>query len=255
MHPGGTSVYLVGEGEMVLVDSGDGSEEAIQKVLSFLESLGSPRLSHIFITHSHFDHSGGVGRIAAETGALVRGHPLAEAQLAPNLGSARFSPLAEGETLQSGSLLFQAFHTPGHSRDSLCLLMREGTVLFTGDTILGMGTVTIRDLPIYMDSLQKLLALHPRWICPGHGPVVNGGTEKIREYIEHRLMRERQILAALEEGPKTSWELVLQIYSDVDPRLHRAAEGNVLTHLAKLQAEGRVATASQGPPLRYHLTG
>ena len=124
-------------------------------------------------------------------------------------------------------------------------------MLFTGDTLLGSTTTTIGDLAAYRATLQRLVELpNLEVICPGHGPLVHDPRERLQSYIDHRDARERQIIDALGEGgPKTSWEIMLAIYPDIDTRLRRAADGNVRTHLAQLEAEGRVL-ASPGKPRR-----
>ena len=117
--------------------------------------------------------------------------------------------------------------------------------------MLGSTTTTIGDLAAYRATLQRLVDLpNLKVICPGHGPLVHDPRERLQSYIDHRNGRERQILDALKEGgPKTSWEIMLAIYDDIDTRLRRAADSNVRTHLAQLEAEGRIL-ASPGKPRR-----
>ncbi len=124
-------------------------------------------------------------------------------------------------------------------------------MLFTGDTLLGSSTTTVWDLGLYRKSLEKLLALpNLQVICPGHGKIVNDPRERLQGYVDHRNMRERQILDVLKEGEAlSSWEIMLRLYPDIDTRLRRAADGNVRSHLEQLTDEGTVLE-HEGRPKR-----
>jgi glyoxylase-like metal-dependent hydrolase (beta-lactamase superfamily II) len=143
----------------------------------------------------------------------------------------------EGATLR-------AVFTPGHAPDHLCYLLVEEKALFTGDVVLGAGTTIIPDdtgdLGLYMDSLRRLLELDVETIYPAHGDVIRDAKKKIREYIAHRELRERQVLGALQEGPREVIEIVKQIYTDVPEFLYPAASQSMRSHLRKLKKEGRV---------------
>ena len=123
-------------------------------------------------------------------------------------------------------------------------MLEEERALFTGDVVLGAGTTVIPDdtgdLAQYMDSLRRLLELDLETIYPAHGPVIRNPKEKIREYIAHRELRERQILAALADGPLEAMAIVKKIYVDVPEYLHPAAANSVRSHLKKLEREARV---------------
>jgi len=140
-------------------------------------------------------------------------------------------------------------HTPGHSVDSVCYYLEDEGVLFSGDTMLGSTPTTVADLFDYMASLERIRSLpNLKVICPGHGPLIEDPREYIDEYIRHRNEREQQILAVLSEGGEmTSWDIMLKIYTDIDQRLRRAADGNVRTHLRKLEKEGRIKTYAGVP--------
>lgn len=211
----GTNTWIV---EGWVVDPGPDDAGHLERVR---EAAG--RIVGIVLTHSHADHSGGAEALAHEAGVAV-GRPA---------GGERMGP-------------FEAIATPGHSPDSVCLL--AGRVLFTGDTVLGEGSVFIApgdgSLAAYLDSLERLLALDVAWICPGHGPVVAQPHARLREYRAHRLERERAVLAALEAGARTAAELVERAWTDVDfaaaPLLRPAAEATLAAHLEKLRGEGRL---------------
>ena len=173
----------------------------------------------IVLTHSHADHSEGVSE----------------------LGGDAVLP-ADGERVGP----FTAIATPGHSADSVCLLLDR--ILFTGDTVLGTGSVFISpgegSLAAYLDSLEKLLALELDAICPGHGPLVTDPRAKLREYRDHRLEREAKVIAALDAGARTRDELLARAWDDVDlsasEMLRAAATATLEAHLEKLADEGRL---------------
>ncbi len=149
----------------------------------------------------------------------------------------------------------QALATPGHTRESLCFWDSSERALFTGDLVAGAGTVIVDDQPgalgQYMGSLERLLSLEPRTIYPGHGPLVEDGMGKLREYLAHRRQRETQVVDALAaRGPSTVDDLVSAIYTDVAPGLVPMAARNVRAHLEKLVTEGRVAERQS----RWQLT-
>jgi glyoxylase-like metal-dependent hydrolase (beta-lactamase superfamily II) len=161
--------------------------------------------------------------------------------------------LGDGEVVEGDGATLLPIHTPGHASDHLCFYLKEERALFSGDVILNGSTTVIPDedgdLGLYMDSLRRLQALDIRRIYPAHGPVIEDGPGKIREYIDHRMLRERQILEVLGGGPRTIPEIVKIIYADVSTALHRAAGMSVHSHLRKLLGEGRVSeeTVPGGP--------
>jgi glyoxylase-like metal-dependent hydrolase (beta-lactamase superfamily II) len=207
----GTNTWVVGGW---VVDPGPadaGHLAAVRKAAGLIEG--------VVLTHSHFDHSEG----------------------ATELGIEAVQP-ADGERVGP----FLAIATPGHSPDSVCLLRER--VLFTGDTVLGAGSVFIApgegSLAAYLDSLDRLLSLELDAICPGHGPVVHDPAAKLREYRDHRLEREAKVIAALDGGARTRDELLDTAWSDVDlsvtPMLRAAAWATLAAHLEKLAAEARL---------------
>lgn len=264
MHVGGIAVYVVGgqnassagSGQALLIDTADGTPAFTAAILEHLRQT-AVELIGVLITHHHNDHWGGAAEIQAATGAPVRAHPEAIERIRAAGGSLPMEPLHDGDLFAAGGLEVQAVATPGHCPDHVAYFCPQRGVLFTGDTILGVGSSTVSDLFDYMATLDRLARLPSRVICPAHGPVVPDPAAKIREYIEHRLMRERQVLEQLALGARTPREMVLAIYADVDPRLHDAAERNVRTHLAKLIKEGRaveIPGAGEDGPARYRLT-
>ncbi|MFZ2492541.1 MAG: MBL fold metallo-hydrolase, partial [Thermoanaerobaculia bacterium] len=148
-----------------------------------------------------------------------------------------------GETIAIGDSTIEVISTPGHTLEHVCFLTADGD-LFTGDTILGVGTSAIfppdGHMGDYMRTLGRLLALRPKRIFPAHGPVRDDAVELIREYLGHRFERERQVLAAVAAGASTIPELRDRIYPELDPSLHDAAGVQLWAHLIKLVEDGRV---------------
>ena len=206
----GTNTYVV-EGCWV-VDPGPADDAHLAQVL---EALSRP-LQGIVLTHDHHDHSEGAPELARRTGAAV-----VDASAGP----------------------FTVVPTPGHSSDSVSLLHGDG-ICFTGDTVLGKGSVFIPpdggSLSGYLDSLRRLRSLPLSVLCPGHGPYVWDPAAKLDEYISHRLERERLLLEALAAGARSEDELLDHAWSDVPAALRPAAALTLHTHLAKLREEGRL---------------
>lgn len=231
----GTNTYLVGAGQdLLILDPGPSDALHLDAVR---EAVGDARVTAILLTHRHYDHSQAAHEFAREF----------DAQVAAFGGPDEFAevPVADGARVGGHGVFLTAVHTPGHAHDHVCYVLEEERVLFSGDHVLGRGTTIIAfpdgDLGAYMASLERVQSIAPVRIFPGHGPIIDDPMPVLAEYTEHRLMRERQIIDALANGPGTPMDFVKQIYTDVDPKLHTAAEFNVKAHLDKLLKEGRAA--------------
>jgi len=222
---------------LILIDTGAGVP-AYEPLLKEAVEESRGRLSLILVTHGHRDHVGGI--------EAVRGmYPDAVARKFPgNEPPSTFSPIQPGELIRLGGITLRAIYTPGHAADHFCFDWVEERVLFSGDLVLGQGPVVIPRqggrLTDYLASLERLRSLDSRRIYPGHGPVIQDPLTKIAEDIEHRRMRERQIVEALGAGARTMQEMVARIYADLPKRLHSLAEESVWNHLVKLEGENRV---------------
>jgi glyoxylase-like metal-dependent hydrolase (beta-lactamase superfamily II) len=252
MHPQFTTIYLVGRGQVLTIDSGEDMERYRWMLKGYLAATEKAEIGISSVTHYHADHSSNLRWLSDEFGADVRvfeqGIPLLQDRL-PDSGVKSFQAGAEFGPSDEVRLL--AIHTPGHSADSICYYLEDEGVLFTGDTILGASSTTINDLGAYLESLAQLRDLpNLQRMCPGHGPVIEDPVAYIDAYINGRHARERQILAALAENPEmTTWEIMELIYADLNlvPRLQRAADRQVSTHLRKLEKEGRIAVIPGRP--------
>lgn len=258
MHPQFTSIYLVGKGQVLTVDSGETLDRYRWMLRGYLAATERAEVALAGITHHHRDHAGNLKFIQETFGAEVIVPSNAVPLLKGQLPRKRTTFAGDGKVIDLGAgTRVQVLNTPGHSVDSLCYYIEEEGVLFSGDTILGSSTTTVNDLADYRASLQRLLDLpNLKVICPGHGPLIHEPRKRIEQYIAHRDNRERQILEALTgNGPLTSWEIMLKVYGDsIDRRLRRAADGNVRSHLEQLRTEGRLVEYP-GKPKRQNPAG
>ena len=250
----GTNTYLVGLRDPILIDTGAGVPDYVPLLERYLEGRGFTQPSRVLLTHRHRDHLGGVAQLRARfPGLRVAKMRHKDAELPEPIDDLR-----DGEIVHGEGVTLRPVYTPGHASDHLCYYLEEERALFTGDVILGGSTTVIPsddgDLLDYLASLRRLLSLDVRRIYPAHGPVIEDGPAKIREYLEHRMLRERQILEALSDGVPTIPDLVKRIYVDVAPALHPVAALSVESHLKKLAREGR-AVEEKAPdrPSRWTL--
>jgi glyoxylase-like metal-dependent hydrolase (beta-lactamase superfamily II) len=211
----GTNTYVVGRDPAVVIDPGPADAGHIEAVRQAAEARGG--IGTVLLTHGHGDHSDGVEALGVEP-----------------------TEVTDGQTVAG----LQAIATPGHAADHFCFLLEKAC--FTGDLILGEGSTIVgpRDtggsLLDYMHSLERLQQLELEVLYPGHGPEVHDPQAKIAEYVEHRMMRERRLVAALERGERSREALLAEVWDDVPAQLRGAAAVAMQAHLEKLQAEGRL---------------
>jgi glyoxylase-like metal-dependent hydrolase (beta-lactamase superfamily II) len=252
MHPQFTTIYLIGRGQVLSIDTGADEDRYRWMLRGYLAATEKAEIGQCALSHFHFDHSSNLRWVCEEFGAEARVSPETAARLDGKLPD-HVLPLGEGDTLSpGGGVRLEVLQTPGHSPDSLCFFLEDEGVLFTGDTILGGTSTAVNDLSDYLHSLRRLRALpNLRVICPGHGPLIDDPAAWIDEYIAHREQRESQILAELVKGEAlTSWQLMERLYTDLDPRLRRLADRNVQSHVTKLEKEGRLQKYAGKPRRR-----
>jgi glyoxylase-like metal-dependent hydrolase (beta-lactamase superfamily II) len=232
----GTNTYLIDTVDgLVVLDPGP--EEHPEHVEAILRATG-PNVALILVSHTHHDHVGAVPALQEATGAPTVGFR--------DSGSDSFAAdikLADGDVIAG----MVAIHTPGHASDHLCFALpaKDGTaVLFSADHVMSWSTSVVSppggDMGDYFASLRLLLDRTDDVFLPGHGPKLPKPRELVREMLTHRMAREQAVVAALTKGAAGTYTLMDTLYSQVHPRLRRAAERNVLAHLLKLEAEGKV---------------
>jgi glyoxylase-like metal-dependent hydrolase (beta-lactamase superfamily II) len=243
MHPQCTTIYLVGRGQTLTIDSGEDIDRYRWMLKGYLAATERAEISLSAVTHYHSDHSANLRWLRDEFGTEVYAFKATIPLLAERLPSSGVHALQPDAMIEvAGGLSLRTVYTPGHSADSVCYYLEDEGVLFTGDTVLGGTTTTVSDLGDYLASLERLRALpNLRLICPGHGPMIDEPIAWIDGYISHRNERERQIVALLSQNDAlTSWQIMEALYTQIDPRLRRLAEGNVHSHLLKLEKEDRL---------------
>jgi glyoxylase-like metal-dependent hydrolase (beta-lactamase superfamily II) len=250
----GTNTYLIGRRDPILLDTGAGVPDYVPLLERYLGERGWTQPSRVLLTHRHRDHLGGVEQLRARfRGLRVAKMVYRDAGLPEDVET-----LADGATIEGEGATLVALHTPGHASDHLCYYLPQEKAVFTGDVVLGGSTTVIPaedgDLLDYMNSLKRLQSLDVQRIYPAHGPVIEDAQAKLTEYIEHRLLRERQILEALGDGLRTIPTMVERIYKDVPASLHPMAAQSVTSHLKKLAREHRVREHPQpDAPSRWEL--
>jgi glyoxylase-like metal-dependent hydrolase (beta-lactamase superfamily II) len=240
-----------------MIDAGYAHEESFQQVVEELVQLGNPSISYLIITHAHRDHFEGTEKIKELTGAKVLAHEYEAKIINQQFGQTMVDAfLKDGDTIEISGLKLETVHTPGHSEGHICLFLADDKILFTGDHIVGISTVVVNDMIAYLASLKKLLPYPAERLCSAHGPAMDQAQAKIKEYYEHRLEREKQIIDCLKKaGPMTPHQLMLEIYAvELDERFYQVAEYQIRAHLVKLEKEGRLGSTGSGNIKSYFLT-
>ncbi|MER9425612.1 MBL fold metallo-hydrolase [Mesorhizobium sp. M0317] len=255
----GTNSYIVGRDTLAVIDPGPDDEAHFQ---TLLKVIANRPVSHIFVSHTHRDHSPLAARLKARTGAAVLAEgphrparPLRIGEINPLDASADtgFVPdvtLPDDTLVEGDGWTIRTVLTPGHTANHAAFALEGTGILFSADHVMAWATSIVAPpdgaMADYMASLDKLIARGDRLLLPGHGGPVNAPRSFMRGLKTHRKMRERAILERIRDSDRTIPDMVKAIYRDTDPRLHGAAGLSVLAHLEDLVARGLVAT--QGDP-------
>ena len=253
-----TNLYLLGSKKLILIDTGYQDPGLVKFLKNFLNK-NSARLEKIFLTHGHLDHTSNLEEIKSELEPEVIAHIKAKPPLERRGRAEQIDQWIEEEkSLESEVGKIQILHTPGHSPGHISLYLKSSQILFTGDLVVGEGTSLVGppegDMKQYLESLERIKKLELKMILPGHGPIITEPYQHLKNLIEHRHLREVQILKLLQQAPSTAQELVERIYVGmIHPALHQAAKITVLGHLAKLEKEGKIKPEAGEGELRYQL--
>mgnify|MGYP001298715498 FL=1 len=271
----GSGTFIVGPaagGDVAIIDPGPADDD---HVAALLRAVEGQRVTHLLITHTHPDHSPASAAVKEATGAVTYGfgpHPAEairahdervrraieagdepESDDGEGSGDRDFVPdvvTTDGDVITGTGFTFEALHTPGHISNHLCFALREEATLFTGDHVMGWSTSVVPapdgDLNDYLANLERLLERPETTYRPTHGPAITDPIPYVTSLIEHRRMRESQIIDALAEGPRAITSIVEELYADIDPKLHKAAGASVYAHLLALSRSGRVDSLATG---------
>lgn len=249
----GTNTYIVGKDTLAVIDPGPEDDAHLAAILA---AIGGRPVSHIFVSHTHRDHSPLAARLKVETGAITAGEGphrpsralrIGEADRLDASGDMEFRPeltLRDGEIVEGDGWALSTVLTPGHCANHAAFAMEGTGVLFSADHVMAWSTTIVAPpdgaMADYMDSLDKLLSRDDRILFPGHGGPVKEPQAFMRGLKAHRKMRERAILERIAGGDRFIPDMVRAIYRGTDPRLHGAAGLSVLAHLEDLAAKGLV---------------
>jgi len=253
----GTGTYIVGRGDVAVIDPGPLVDEHVDALLAAVEG---ETVTHILVTHTHPDHSPAVAPFKAATGApsyAYGPHSLgtywADREVTESRADLAFAPdhlVADGDIIEGAGWTFEAVHTPGHTNNHLCFALQEESVLFSGDQVMGWSTTVVSppdgDMRDYIQSLGKLLDRDDATYWPTHGPAITAPKPHVEALIAHREHREVVIAEAIAGGTHRIADLVARMYRDVPEKLHRAAARTVQSHLIHMIETGRAAC--DGPP-------
>jgi glyoxylase-like metal-dependent hydrolase (beta-lactamase superfamily II) len=251
----GTVSYIIGHGRVAIIDPGPDDPAHVQ---ALLDAVRGETVTHIFVTHTHRDHSPAVRAVKAATGALVLAEGPHRAARPLNIGEAKrldasgdldFVPdrrLADGEVVSTDGFVVEAIATPGHTANHMAYALAGTDILFAGDHVMAWSTSIVAPpdgaMSDYMASLEKLARRPETTYFPGHGGAVRNAPATVEHYIRHRHGREASILHRLAKGAADIPTIVRAVYIGLDPRLAGAAGLSTLAHLEDMVARGQVAT-------------
>jgi glyoxylase-like metal-dependent hydrolase (beta-lactamase superfamily II) len=249
----GTGVYIIGRGEVAVIDPGPAIEEHFD---ALKRTLDGEKITHVLVTHSHMDHSPLAHPLAEWAGckvyaggAAIRTESEVRLEAGDDLSFRPDITLKDGDTFTGPDWTVEAVATPGHTSNHVCFALREENALFAGDHVMGWSTTVISPpdghMGAYLASLRKIRERGYSTLWPTHGPPVRDVEPFLDAYITHRLGREAAILERIAAGDRLIPDMVKVIYKDVDKRLHPAACHSVLAHVVYLVETGRVT--AEGP--------
>lgn len=251
----GTNTYLIGSETLALIDPGPDDDAHLAAVLA---AIGTRKLSHIFVTHTHRDHSPLTPKLIAATGAKTYGYGPHVASRELGTGETNYldssadydfvpdASLKHGDIVEGNGWAIEAVFTPGHTANHMAFALRDTGILFSGDHVMAWATSIVAppdgSMDAYLKSLDVLIKRKDDIYFPGHGGPVRNPEQYVRALRSHRLLRESAILSRLRKGDRTIADIVKVLYRRTDPRLHGAAALSVFAHLERLIARKVVKT-------------
>jgi glyoxylase-like metal-dependent hydrolase (beta-lactamase superfamily II) len=248
----GTGTYIVGKGEVAVIDPGPDDPRHVD---ALLEALDGEVITHQLITHTHIDHSPAARLVAARTGALTYGFgPHGSGKYAQDFvveagGDLDFIPdivVQDGNVIQGNNWTFDCIFTPGHTSNHLCFHLQEENALFPGDHVMGWSTTVVSppdgDMAEYLSSLRMLAQRDDSVFYPTHGAPIYEPQKYVRAIAVHRKLRESQILDCLDKKIDTIPEIVVLMYKGLDQRLVIAAQHSVFAHIIDLTNRGVIVS-------------
>jgi ribonuclease/clavin/mitogillin len=250
-----TNSYALGGREVALVEPATPYEDERRAWLEWARGLesGGRSIVAILLTHHHVDHVGGAAFFARELGVPVWAHEATEARVSDVPIARR---LADDEVIELDGperRAYRALHTPGHAPGHLCFHDEAEGVIVAGDMVASVGTILIDpvegDMGEYLAQLDRLARLEANVALPAHGDPIDAPEALFRRYIEHRLMREAKVVAALSQpgvSPSSTEALVPIVYADTPPLIWPIARLSLEAHLLKLERDGRARRGAAG---------
>lgn len=251
----GTGTYIIGSGNIAIVDPGPADDRHIG---ALLEATKGETITHILITHTHMDHSPGCRLLAEVSDAPTYAYgPHGAGKLEQGItveegGDMDFVPdviVSHGQVIQGEDWSVECVYTPGHTSNHVCYQLREEKTLFSGDHVMGWSTSIVSppdgDMKNYIQSLELLLARNDAIYWPTHGPAIANPKPYVRAFISHRMERERQILASLEQGVHKIYEMVPTMYTGLSESMYPAAARSVFASMVYMVDRGEVVCDEQ----------
>ena len=251
----GTGTYILGEGEVAVIDPGPADPEHISAIF---EATKGERITHVLITHTHMDHSPGYQLMKPRCDAVTYGFgPHGSGKLEEGIkveegGDMEFMPdekVSQGDLIEGENWSVECVYTPGHTSNHVCYQLKEGHILFTGDHVMGWSTSIVSppdgDMEAYMSSLELLLDRDDDVYWPTHGPAITDPKTHVSAFIAHRNEREEQILACIDQGIYGIGEMVPKMYQDTPEFMYPAAARSVLASVEYMAKRGVLIADSE----------
>jgi glyoxylase-like metal-dependent hydrolase (beta-lactamase superfamily II) len=257
----GTGTYIIGEEEIAIVDPGPIIESHVSNLLKIIQDANKV---HLFITHTHADHSPAAKILKEKKKCITYGYgPYKRKSFDTEFEEGHdltFIPdiyLKDGDIIKGKNWTIRSIHTPGHTSNHMCFGLEENSILFTGDHIMGWSTTVIippdGNMDSYIDSLKKVLKYNYKTFYPTHGGPIKKTRQFVKALIAHRLMRQNQITSELSKNSLTLEQMVSKFYKTTDKRLWPAAQKSILANLLSLKSKGIVIDENEKKP-RWKLT-